>query len=201
MMFWDKAAGLYDAFEMSYNGKTNRGLVKVVSEKIEADDRVLECACGTGMISVGIAENCKKLVATDFSVGMLRQARKKLKAYSNVKLAKADIMHLKAKDGSFDKVVAGNVIHLLDEPYAALEELLRVCKSGGQVIIPTYINKKSSGKESAAAKLLGLIGIDFKRQFDFDSYRAFFEKAGYDDVEYVVVDGRMPCAIASITKK
>ena len=43
-------------------------------------------------------------------------------------------------DNSFDKVVAGNVIHLLDNPSEALNELLRVCKPGGKLIIPTYIN-------------------------------------------------------------
>lgn len=45
------------------------------------------------------------------------------------------------------------------------------------MIIPTYINKtkKSNG---AAIKLLELLGADFKRQFDLDSYRAFFAGLG-----------------------
>ena len=45
-------------------------------------------------------------------------------------------------DGQFDKVIAANVIHLLDEPFKALAELDRVCKPGGQIIIPTYINRE-----------------------------------------------------------
>lgn len=36
------------------------------------------------------------------------------------------------------KVVAGNVIHLLDDPHAAIKEMMRVCRKGGKVIIPTY---------------------------------------------------------------
>ena len=97
------------------------------------------------------------------------------------------------------KVVAGNVIHLLTEPQKAMAELERVTKPGGQIIIPTYINKtkKSNG---AAIKLLGLLGADFKRQFDPASYKAFFAGLGYQDVTYQVVDGRMPCAIAIINK-
>jgi len=75
-MFWDQAAGFYDIFENWYNGDVNRRLVSEVSKLIDQDDRVLECACGTGMISKGIAPRCKELIATDFSTGMLSQAKK-----------------------------------------------------------------------------------------------------------------------------
>lgn len=71
---------------------------------------------------------------------MLKKAKKKCKKLNNVEFVWADITHLNYEDGSFDKVVAGNVIHLLDDPYSALKELERVCRVGGQLIIPTYIN-------------------------------------------------------------
>jgi len=199
-MFWDKAAGLYDIFENQYNGKVNHELVFVVADLIEESDRVLECACGTGMLSKGIAERCQGLIATDYSEGMLRQAAKKLSKYSNVRIRKANIMQLKVKDGAFDKVVAGNVIHLLDEPYKALEELMRVCKVGGKVIIPTYVNNENAGKPNVFVKMLEKFGAGFKCQFDYESYQDFFKKAGYEDVEFHIVEGRMPCAIAIITK-
>ncbi|MCR4961264.1 MAG: hypothetical protein K6A74_07395 [Lachnospiraceae bacterium] len=48
--------------------------------------------------------------------------------------------------------------------------------------------------------VLIFLGADFKRQFDLDSYRKFFEDKGYAGAEYYVVDGRMPCVIAVITK-
>ena len=108
-------------------------------------------------------------------------------------------MHLKCKDERFDKVIAGNVIHLLDEPELALKELLRVCKTGGKVIIPTYINIEDP-LSSKTAVVLNKIGADFKRQFDYYSYTRFFTDAGYTNVEYKVAEGRMPCAIAIIKK-
>ncbi len=52
-----------------------------------------------------------------------------------------------------------------------------------------------------AVKFITMLGADFKKQFDLDSYKKFFEDKGYSDVEYYVVDGRMPCAIAVITRK
>ncbi len=198
-MFWDKISPLYDLFEQVYNGKVYRGIGEKVAEFIEPNDTVLECACGTGAISVSIAPKCRRLIATDFAAGMLRQAEKKCRKFENVVFRKADITHLKCKDGRFDKVVAGNVIHLLPNPEQALHELERVVKPGGRIIIPTYINM-SKGTGTAAVKFITLLGADFKRQFDLESYKQFFADMGYANVEYHVVDGRMPCAIAVITK-
>lgn len=199
-MFWDKVSPLYDLFENIYNHKVYTGVGVKVSEFIEPSDKVLECACGTGAITVCIAKKCKMLVATDFSSGMLRQAAEKCRNFDNITFKKADITAIKCNDAKFDKVVAGNVIHLLPDPGKGLKELVRVTKPGGKVIIPTYINmsNKSAG---LAVKFLEFLGADFKKQFDLDSYKAFFNSMGYPDAEYYVVDGRMPCAIAVITKK
>lgn len=198
-MFWDKISPLYDLFEKVYNGKVYSGTGAKVAEFIEPSDTVLECACGTGAISISIAPKCRRLIATDFAAGMLRQAEKKCRKFGNVIVRRADITALKCKDNRFDKVVAGNVIHLLPNPEQALHELERVVKPGGRIIIPTYINM-SKGTGTAAVKFITLLGADFKRQFDLESYKQFFADMGYANVEYHVVDGRMPCAIAVITK-
>ena len=200
-MFWDKVAGVYDIFENIYNGAVNCRLVKTVADMIEPTDIVLECACGTGMLTKGIAPKCREIVATDFSVGMLKQTKKNCRNFANVKIKKADIMKLNCKAEVFDKVVAGNVIHLLDSPYKALEELMRVCKRGGKVIIPTYINDENKEKPNLFVLLLKKFGADFKEQFDFNSYKEFFKKIYSTEVEYILIEGKMPCAIAVITKE
>ena len=199
-MFWNKISPVYDLFENVYNRKVYKGTGIKVAEFIDETDSVLECACGTGAITEEIAKKAQKVLATDFAEGMLKRASKKCRKYSNVSFRQEDITDIKSADNSFDKVVAGNVIHLLPEPEKALNELLRVVKPGGKVIIPTYINmlKKSSG---IAVSVIKKMGADFKRQFDIDSYKKFFEEKRFKDIEYYVVDGRMPCAVAVITKK
>ena len=198
-MFWDKVARFYDFFEKAYNGKANEALCREMAALISAEDEVLECACGTGMLTVHVAPKCKSIVATDFSRKMLERAAQKCSQYGNTRFEFADIMHLDYADGQFDKVIAANVIHLLDEPHIALAELDRVCKPGGQIIIPTYINReKNKGKTSWIATVIGKAGADFKRQFTFDSYRQFFAEAGYENVSYKMIDGRMPCAVAML---
>ena len=131
---------------------------------------------------------------------MLKKAEKNCAAFHNIAFAQADITALSYPDGGFDKVVAGNVIHLLGNPLTALSELNRVCKDGGMLIIPTYMNKDSKGKTSGFAGAVGKAGADFKRQFTVDSYRQFFLDAGYPDVKVSLADGRIPCAVA-VTRK
>lgn len=200
-MFWDKVASLYDFFETVYNKKVYTGLGERVAMLIEADDSVLECACGTGAITVAVARKCRSIVATDASDGMLRQTLKKCRDMDNVTLEKTDIMQLPYGDNSFDAAIAGNVIHLLDNPRGAISELERVCRPGGRIILPTYVNITPRGKENWIVKALRFMGVTFKRQFDMESYKDFFRQMGYDNVEYGLVEGKMPCAIAMIRKK
>ena len=70
-MYWDRVAKMYDFFEGVVNKKVYEETGKRVSEEINSDDRVLECACGTGAISKFIAPKCHYLTATDFSKKML----------------------------------------------------------------------------------------------------------------------------------
>ena len=132
---------------------------------------------------------------------MLKRAEKNCAAYRNVQFRQANILSLDFPDSSFDKVVAGNVIHLLDEPLKALKELDRVCRPGGMLIIPTYMNKDQKGETSGFASVVGKAGADFKRQFTVESYRQFFLDAGYKDVKISLAEGRIPCAVAVMTKE
>ena len=197
-MIWDKLSPFYDFMETVYNGTCYKGIAEKIKEYVTEEDVVLECACGTGLLTVPMAQTCKKLIATDLSTGMLRQTKKKVAKYSNTKLGKASILALPFKENAFDVVVAANVIHLLDEPEKAISELKRVCKPNGRIILPVYINKE---KKNAVivAKLLSVIGVNFKRQFSLASYQEFLASRNISQVQYSVVDGRMPCAFAIIT--
>lgn len=200
-MFWDKVAWAYDIFADGLNKKTNRALCAEAAQLIRPEDTVLECACGTGLLTKAIAPRCKCLIATDFSEKMLRRAERKCKSFPNAEFLQADILRLPFATGAFDAVVAANVIHLLEDPYAALRELERVAKPGGRLILPTYLNRARQGKTDSLSRAVGIAGANFKRQFTPASYRRFFTKAGYPDAKYLFCDGRIPCAVAILQKK
>ena len=197
-MIWDRVAPLYDLAVSTLNRRVYDGTGSAVARLIRPGDTVLECACGTGAIASAIAPACARVVATDFSEGMLKQARKKLARFPHVVVEQADITDLHYADDSFDAVVAGNVIHLLPEPGDALKELKRVVRPGGTIIVPTYVIPKKRA-HTIFLKLISRCGIHFQEHFDPASYRAFFERMGCVGVTYRVVRGRIPCMIASFT--
>ncbi len=199
-MFWDNIAWIYDVFANVINRKANKALCLTVQKLISPSDDVLECACGTGLLTGVVAPGCKSLIATDFSANMLKRAKKKCEKYGNVQFEQANILQLSYPDGRFDTVIAANVIHLLDEPYKALSELDRVCKPGGKIIIPTYMNQTDSGRTNKVSGAIGKAGADFKREFTIESYKKFFSDAGYTDAGYTLCSGRIPCAVAVLRK-
>ena len=62
---------------------------------------VLEIGCGTGSIWIGhdsIISDCRKLILTDLSDGMLETAEKNLGRRDNIEYSKADIQNLPFSD-------------------------------------------------------------------------------------------------------
>lgn len=201
MMFWDNVAWVYDIFAIVINKKADKALCAATEKLISPSDSVLECACGTGLLTGAIAPRCKSLIATDISEKMLKRAKKKFGKHKNVRFEKADISRLPYPDNCFDAVAAANVIHLLDDPLPALSELDRVCKPGGKIVIPTYINRRESGKTNGVSDMIGKAGADFKRAFTFDTYKKFFSDAGYSGSSYILCEGVIPCAVAILKKR
>lgn len=195
-MSWDRLANFYDVFENLYNGKCNRGIEREIEKLVKPEDTVLECACGTGLLTVPMARKSRHVTATDLSEGMMKKAQKKLAGSSNVSFETANITNLPYENNSFDVVVAANVIHLLDNPDKALEEMKRVCRPGGRIIIPTYITDQKADVKLTVG-LLKKIGANIQKEFTYDEYKEFFRSRGIK-ASYKVVKGHMPCAFALI---
>jgi len=115
-LFWDRVAPLYDLAVNALNRRVYDGTGGAVARLIRPGDTVLECACRTGAISAAIAPACARVVATDYSEGMLKQARKKLAKHSNVTVEQADITDLRYANDSFDAAVAGHRLPLPPPP-------------------------------------------------------------------------------------
>ena len=142
--FWDRVAWLYDLSHWS-NRQANAAAAKRVAELTPAGARVLDCAAGTGEFSLTAAKNAASVLCTDQSAAMLARARKKAakRGLANIGFALRDITALPDPDGSFDAVIAANVLHLLPQPAAAVRELWRVAApAGGSFCPPTCKEKR-----------------------------------------------------------
>lgn len=202
--FWDRMAGIYDLYQM-LDGKVIRQIEKITAENVRKGDIVLDCAAGTGMMTFAAAQNAKCVLCTDLSREMLIVAKKKARRRGvfNVKFALRDIFALKDRDGCFDRVMAGNVLHLLPDSDKAAKELIRVTKKGGKILLPTFICEDNMVSHLAVG-FIKLLGFDPARGYNLQSYRAFIERIagenGCEGYEITKAKGLVPVAYAIITK-
>ncbi len=107
--------------------------------------RVLDVGVGTGLELPMFAPHVR-IVGVDLSAPMLDIARKRVVAQklANVEdLCVMDAMNLTYADGSFDGAVAPFVITTVPDPHRTLDEMARVVRSGGELIIVNHIGAES----------------------------------------------------------
>jgi ubiquinone/menaquinone biosynthesis C-methylase UbiE len=106
---------------------------------IQAGNRILDVGCGTGGMARGLAMltgPTGRVVAVDLSDTMLQEARARSSSIANLEFIKADVHHLPFADASFDRCHARNVFEVVEDPRRALEEMIRVLRPGGIIVIP-----------------------------------------------------------------
>ena len=199
--FWDRVAGLYDLFEWS-NRKVNAAARARVGELVPAGACVLDCAAGTGEFSLAVAKRAGSVLCTDQSEAMLARARKKAarRGLSNLQFAHRDITALSDPDGSFDAVIAANVLHLLPQPETAVRELWRVTAPGGRLILPTYLQGKVGTAYGTMIKIYQGVGFHYEHAFTPETYRMLLERLRLAPVAVEVISGRVPEGIAVLEK-
>lgn len=202
MDFWDRFARVYDLSE-SINGKVYREMVRLTKGLIKRGARVLECAGGTGELSLAAAEKAESVFCTDNSEKMLAVAREKAdkRGITNIRFGRRNIFKLDADDETYDVVIAGNVLHLLDNPEAAVRELYRVTKRGGRILLPTFVTRASSAFAKATLKVYELFGFDPSAEYTPRSYVFMLKSCNLGTVKAKLIKGMVPCCYAVIVKE
>lgn len=195
MNFWDKIAGLYDIAE-SLNGSAYRAMLEGVRQVVPYGAAVLDCAAGTGELSIAAAEKAERVFCTDMSLPMLERARKKSakKCIKNISFGERDIFHLPDENNTYDVSMAGNVLHLLEEPEKAVRELYRVTKPGGRMILPTFMAENSS----PLIKIYTLLGYKAFSSYTAESYKKMLEDCCCGHVKVTKISGLIPVAFGVI---
>jgi demethylmenaquinone methyltransferase/2-methoxy-6-polyprenyl-1,4-benzoquinol methylase len=95
-------------------------------------ERVLDLAAGTGTSSLPFVAAGARVVSCDFSLGMLREGRRRR---PHLLLTAGDATRLPFADAAFDAVTISFGLRNVQDTEAALREMLRVTKPGGRVVI------------------------------------------------------------------
>lgn len=99
-------------------------------------EKVLDAGCGTGVFTLDILAAGAQVVGLDISGPMLSVASKKATGYDFFPV-QGDIQHLPFADNSFDKTISINVIEFIADAGSTVDELFRVTRPGGCVVIAT----------------------------------------------------------------
>ena len=125
------------AIQDQYAGRGAVGVVDFFLRHLEPGMSVLDCGCGPGTITQGIAEIVApgRVVGCDLEPGMVARATAEAegKGLDNLSFQVGNILDLPFEDNTFDAVMSCAVTEHLSEPVKAMSELGRVAKQGGIV--------------------------------------------------------------------
>jgi ArsR family transcriptional regulator len=99
------------------------------------DSVVLDLGCGTGRLSESLAPFARQVVAVDASQAMVDAAAKRLANCSNVSVLRAQANELPVPNASVDLALLVLVLHYVGSPRLALEEVARVLRPEGQLLL------------------------------------------------------------------
>ena len=131
---YDRIASFFDFLEAPMERSRFGVWRKRLRDRITGE-RALEVGVGTGK-NLPYYPRDVKVAAIDISPRMLEKARKKASDLGlEVDLREMDVQHLAFPDRVFDTVFATFVFCSVPEPVLGLQELRRVCKTGGRLLL------------------------------------------------------------------
>lgn len=131
----------YDFFMKPLEKKTFKRIRKDLLTK--ASGTVLEIGAGTG-INFPLYETVEKVVAIEPSQHMIDRSKRKLnRSQVPIEIVQSSAEELPFAENTFDTVVATLVFCTISNPEKALEEIKRVCKPGGRILLFEHVKMEN----------------------------------------------------------
>lgn len=167
---YEKLAVVYDVI---FGPTLHPGRLRAIKKmNIRPGDSVLEVGVGTG-INLPLYPSTCSVVGVDLSEPMLEKAREKVvdKALRNCRVGEMDAAKMSFPDESFDIVYAPYLISVVPDPVKVAQEMRRVCKTGGRIVILNHFKSDSfllSKIETAISPFT--VHIGFKSDLDLHGF-------------------------------
>jgi|GEM_PF-1539817 len=125
----------------------NNRMLDRVAELSLPGIKVLDAGCGTGNLTLRLANQQRQVTAIDFSEGMVKTASAKTRQFDNVTVTVGNVTHLDFPDESFDAVTSVNVLFNIEHPEMAIREMCRVLKPNGKLVISSPLKDRGLSAE------------------------------------------------------
>ena len=156
-------------------------------------ERVLDAGCGSGRLTVALAQAGAAVTGIDTNAGQLSEAgRRAASASIDLNLLEADFNErLPFADCAFAAVASRLALMAADDPVATLQELRRVLEPGGRLVTVLWASPAENPwfgvPREAIAAVLGAERAAFARAFgklgDPETAATAHRDAGFTDVE------------------
>ncbi len=156
----DKVSRFYDVVWTEYIPEyeaTEKHWEIFFSEDDVRGKSVLDAGCGTGIFSVIFSnKGASSVTGIDISEGSLQTAMRLKEKFGlhNAHFQKEDMLHLPFQDEQFDFVWAWGTVHHTTDPFIAIEELIRVLRKGGSILLAVYNRTKVTFIHELIRKIL-----------------------------------------------
>jgi 2-polyprenyl-3-methyl-5-hydroxy-6-metoxy-1,4-benzoquinol methylase len=133
--FWDSMANQFDKWTSHFEQPP----IENAKKYVRITDVVLDYGCATGTVSIGIADNVKEVKGIDISSKMIAAARRKAhgRKILNVDFVQSTIFDERLKGGSFDVILAFNILHFFKDTQEIVIRFSELLKPGGLIISVT----------------------------------------------------------------
>ena len=186
---WDKAANYYEQYWASQVEPAQLRLLELAD--LQPGERVLDIACGTGLVTFPAAEAVGPdgtVVGTDISETMVEDARTQAaeRGIGNATFDRMGAEELKFEDGSFDAALDALGLMYVPDPAAAVAEMYRVVKSGGRAVATVWGARDCCGWAEifpiVDARVRSEVCPMFFQLGTLDALQRDFEAAGFSEV-------------------
>lgn len=168
---YDWLSSRYDRLADLFFGIGETGRQRVVQGM--QPGRMLDIGCGTGTLLVKAHTAGIQTFGVDTSSGMLSQAQVKV---PQALLVRASFYALPFAEEQFDYVVETNAVSGEDIDFeVVIKEMLRVCKTGGEVRLGDYLKASPSTAWTKLVERVGLLIGDMPH-----NYPASFRRLGFE---------------------
>lgn len=180
--YFDKNAHRYDAWYQTKVGRyVDQTEKRLIFSMIKTErGRALDLGCGTGNYTIEPYKKGFDVIGVDLSQEMLKIAKVKI---PNVLFIRADAYNLPFKKEVFDLVLSVTMFEFIHEPEKVLNEIYRVLKPGGEVVIGTMNGRSLWFIFKRLKSIFVETAYRYARFYTPKELETLLTNAGFDNVE------------------